>query len=289
MNTTTTTSDNKPKVFTTYQHWTTEFCQHTGSFTQLNALFDFAQWTKWPDTEQLNRLLPAGVKTRSGQAVAFRPQDDSFDFAGRYYEQVIYQSGHIPTRLNGWHDLFGALIWCLFPKTKALLNQLHYQDIEAHGMKTRTAKRNAITLLDECGVILAVSDETFKTQMRAHQWRWCFVEQRQAWGESSGQSIKPFIIGHANYEMLTQPYIGLTGKALFVNVSADFFDQDLAEQYRLLDDMLVGLIGEADMLKNNRQLSPLPLLGVPGWYEANEAPAFYDNTDYFRAKLTINN
>lgn len=270
----------KPKIFTTYQHWTTQFCQQTGSFAHLNTLFDFEQWSQWPTTEQLNQLLPAQVKTCSGHAVEFRPQDDTFDFAGRYYEQVIYESGQIPTRLNGWHDLFGALIWCLLPRTKALLNQLHYQDIEAFGQKARTAKRNAITLLDECGVILAVSDGEFKTKLRAHQWHWSFVEQRGQWGKT----VAPFIIGHANYEMLTKPYIGLTGKVLFVTVEADFFALDLAGQYRVLDGLLVDLIGQQDVLKDNRQLSPLPLLGVPGWYDDNQDPAFYHNVGYFRPK-----
>ena len=30
------------------------------------------------------------------------------------------------------------------------------------------------------------------------------------------------------------------------------------------------------------ELAPLPVLGVPGWWAANEAASFYDNRDYFR-------
>ncbi|MFT4928744.1 MAG: hypothetical protein ACI8WB_004864 [Phenylobacterium sp.] len=274
----------KPRVFSTFEHWTTAFCQQTGSFGHLNALFDFSHWPQWPGVDKFNQLLPDGVTTTSGFPVTFRPQDDSFDFAGRYYEQVIYESGEVPTRLNGWHDLFGALIWCLLPRTKALLNQLHFQDIEAHGQKKRTAKRNAITLLDECGVILATSNPEFSRQLRDHQWHWGFVDQRHQWGKT----VAPFIIGHANYEMLTKPYIGLTGKALFISVEVDFFTMTLTEQYLILDAKLFALISEADILKNNQQLSPLPLLGVPGWYEANEDAAFYDNIEYFRPKRVRN-
>lgn len=268
------------KRFSTHAHWTTAFCRHGDCFAHLNALFGFADWPRWPDAAQLNRLLPEGTKTLSGEPLVFVAQDQGFDFAGRYYEQVIYESGQVPTRLNGWHDLFGALIWCLLPNSKALLNQLHYRDIQAHGLKTRTAQRNAITLLDECGVILAVSDSQFSEHLRGHRWHWSFVEKRSAWG----QSIAPFIIGHANYEMLTRPYIGLTGKALFVAVESDFFGLDLASQYRVLDQRLCRLISEAHILKDNRQLSPLPLLGVPGWHDGNEAPGFYDNKSYFRDK-----
>jgi hypothetical protein len=31
-------------------------------------------------------------------------------------------------------------------------------------------------------------------------------------------------------------------------------------------------------------LNPLPILGVPGWWD-NESAAFYQQTDYFRAKI----
>ena len=32
-----------------------------------------------------------------------------------------------------------------------------------------------------------------------------------------------------------------------------------------------------------RELSPLPVLGIPGWWPDNERADFYDNTDYFRS------
>jgi len=35
-------------------------------------------------------------------------------------------------------------------------------------------------------------------------------------------------------------------------------------------------------LTTPRSLSPLPVLGIPGWWSENEAPAFYDDTAYFR-------
>jgi hypothetical protein len=35
-------------------------------------------------------------------------------------------------------------------------------------------------------------------------------------------------------------------------------------------------------LSHGRELSPLPVLGVPGWWGGNEQENFYENTDYFR-------
>jgi len=34
-------------------------------------------------------------------------------------------------------------------------------------------------------------------------------------------------------------------------------------------------------------LTPLPLLGVPGWWSANEDAAFYDNARYFRSGRAV--
>lgn len=269
---------NQKRVFTPFVHWTTDFCGQTGAFEHLNTLFDFHYWTDFPSCEQLNDSLPADVKTMSGKPIAFLPQDEHFDFAGRAYETVIYQTGQVPSRIDSWHDTFGALIWCLFPKTKALINQLHQQDIEQFGQKERTKTRNAITLLDECGVILPYCDESFVTQLRNHQWKEGLFERKNEWKTA----IDAFNFGHANYEMLTQAYIGLTGKALFVAVDKPFFTLPLAKQYQHLDELLFNNITQHQWLKDNRLLSPLPLLGLPGWWPENENASFYDNKQYFR-------
>ena len=268
------------RIFTPFSHWTIDFCAQTEAFGHLNQLFNFSSWTDFPSCELLNDILSNGAKTISGKAIEFFPQDESFDFAGRAYETVIYQTGQVPTRINSWHDTFGALIWCLFPKTKALLNSLHQQDIEAFGQKERTKVRNAITLLDECGVILPFSNDAFVELLRDHQWQQALFERRDEWGKS----IEAFNFGHANYEMLTQAYIGLTGKALFVEVDEGFFTLSLKEQYRILDELLFINISENHWLKDNKYLSPLPLLGVPGWWPENEQVNFYHNKQYFREK-----
>ena len=271
---------NTKRVFSPLTQWSTQCCQHSGAFSHLIELFDFNHWQDFPTCAQLNQLLPQGTATLSGKPIVFFPQDQHFDFAGRAYETVIYQTGQVPTRQKSWHDTFGALIWCLFPKTKALLNQLHQQDIEQFGQKERTKTRNAITLLDECGVILPYVDESFKCALRDHQWQRCFVTQRDDWGKQ----VAAFNFGHANYEMLTQAYVGLTGKALCVEVEKGFFRLPVNIQYQQLDQLLFDNIRQYQWLKDNQQLSPLPLLGIPNWWPENENIAFYDNKQYFREK-----
>lgn len=213
-----------------------------------------------------------------GNLPHFIPQDEDFSDE-RYYEEIVFEDAQVPTRFN-WHDTFNAIIWMLFPRTKRLLNQLHMQDIQQSGKVTRTKRRDAITLLDECGVIIPYVNEADIQALRQHQWQQIFVTQRRDWDSRIGA----FMFGHANYEMLQNPYIGLTGKAFGVKVEADFFQLSLAQQYQTLDKHLLQLISLQDALADNSMLSPLPLLGVPGWYQQNREPDFYLNTDYFRPK-----
>ena len=225
-----------------------------------------------------------GLTLASGKKLNFIPdphiQDDP-----RYYEQIIYETGNVPTRLDNWHDLFGGLIWILFPKTKTLLNKMHIEQINEHGLVKRSTSRNAITLLDECGVLMPYNcdnphGERIKSNLRNHLWHESFVEDRAHWDESIGA----FMFGHANYEMATKPYIGLTGKALFLPVNSDFYRLSLKNQYQYLDTVLYRQIIDNQLLKNNKALSPMPFLGIPDWYEDNKQVEFYQNTNYFRPK-----
>ncbi|WP_462180006.1 DUF3025 domain-containing protein [Pseudoalteromonas gelatinilytica] len=264
------------KRFTAPEQWSTQYLT-TGAFSDLATLFKIDKLSDWPSCQWFSQYLNA--ETSQGTAISF-VEDEKFADETRYYEQIIFETGQVPTRQQNWHNLFGGFIWCLFPKTKALINHQHIEEIKLHGLKERSKHRNALTLFDECGVVLAITEQSWQQQLRDHQWQQAFVEQREQWGKS----IRPFMFGHANYEMLTQPYIGLTGKALFVIVPNDIFCKDLSEQYAYLDQRLYEMIKVDDCLRDNKNLSPLPLLGVPGWWTDNENPEFYSNTDYFRPK-----
>ena len=264
------------KRFTPPEQWQPN-CLKTGAFNHLNSLFKLNEQTQWPSPKWFTPYLNA---TNENNLPIQFVDDAQIDFAERYYEQVIFETGEVPTRTENWHDLFGGFIWCLFPKTKSLINHRHVQDIAEYCLTKRTKHRNALTLFDECGVVLAISDSKWQTWLRDHQWHKAFVEHRQEWGES----IQAFMFGHANYEMLTRPYIGLTGKALFINAPDEIFCKDLAMQYQYLDQVLYEKIKIEHCLADNSHLSPLPLLGVPGWHEDNKNDTFYNNTDYFRPK-----
>ncbi|WP_051085036.1 DUF3025 domain-containing protein [Salinimonas chungwhensis] len=206
----------------------------------------------------------------------------------RYYEQIISQDACVPTRENSWHDLFNACIWMQYPATKWRLNQLHVHDIRQAGLHPRTRRRNHITHFDECGVILAIPENRLGegneilNLLANHQWQSAFLTHKNAWDKI----IFPRVFGHANYEMLLSPFIGLTGKWLAVTVPADFDTMSNMEQLQALDS---GMLTQIDKLANFSMASalpPLPLLGVPGWHFAQDG-AFYANQDYFRPKRSV--
>jgi hypothetical protein len=86
-------------------------------------------------------------------------------------------------------------------------------------------------------------------------------------------------VGHALMEKLLDPFVGLVGKAVFVPVGASFFRLDWGERNDVLDR---GCAAAVAGLGSPFDLAPLPVLGLPGWWPANESPGFYDNTGYFR-------
>ncbi|MFT5543603.1 MAG: hypothetical protein ACI97K_000008 [Glaciecola sp.] len=207
----------------------------------------------------------------------------------RYYEQIIFEDHIIPTRQNSWHDFFNGLIWFRFPLTKAYLNSQHIAEIELHGLNPRSRVRNHITHFDECGVVLFIEGSDLYNELdnafQRQDWLFIFCELRELWHIS----IRPVIFGHANLEMLLSPFIGLTGKVLLIEVNADVEKINLSlnckeNQESNYDLTLLSHIKETGTLEQKKPFYPLPLLGVPNWYYAEQSSEFYKNEAYFMPK-----
>jgi hypothetical protein len=193
-----------------------------------------------------------------------------------YYEVAIAEQGHVATRPDNWHDCFNALVWCAFPQSKAAITALHMRHFTPD--HPRGPARDAATLFDECGIILPYADENLLTLLIQHQWQELFQKHQADWGVQIGA----FSFGHANYENLLKPFLGLTGKCWPIKVSKDFFRLSMAAQCAELDLQLAQRLN-ADQLQKPRQLPPLPYLGVPGWWPQQD-DSFYANTQYFRTR-----
>lgn len=270
------------KKFETYKEWTTEFTQQ-GCFEHLNDMVALDEWQGWPNTKALATLLPRPIENLNNKPIEFVKQNPEQDYSAVAYEEVIFNTGEVPTREKSWHDLFGALVWCLFPSSKAKINQLHFNDIQEFGTAERSKRRNALTLFDECGVVIVSQNEAMLTALKEHNWQYAFVENRALWFDKSSNGIAAYQFGHANYEMLTKPFEGLTGKWLHIDASAEMSTLPLSSQYRLLDQKLSKQLA-CGVLDDNSKMSPMPLLGIPGWFDKNTDADFYNNLDYFRPK-----
>ncbi|NRA60982.1 MAG: DUF3025 domain-containing protein [Psychrobium sp.] len=260
------------------QQWRSDFFKLSPIFGDLKQILNDFNWSTWPSCQQLNHIIPSDVVNYQGQRLTLIEQTEQLLSDGLYYEERIYRTGQVPTRYGNWHDFFNAMILTLFPLAKKEINRLHFEHIQLFGQKKRSKCRDALTLFDECGVIVPYADDNLRQALMEHQWQDAFFEQRDQWG----QNIDALIFGHANYEKAMTPYIGFTGKALYVKVSVDFFQQPLLKKYEILDQILAQNIEE--LLQDNKQLFPFPMLGVPGWWDENQHVEFYDNRDYFRAK-----
>jgi hypothetical protein len=235
-------------------------------------------WRDWPTQEQLNEQLAATCVNSAGQRMRFSYSAGAGDEGAAAYETEINRSAVIPLRPLSWHDLFNALMWIAFPLTKSSLNAIHRRELLCQQGGARSARRDAVTLLDECGIVLVVDDYDWTRMHEEHDWHELLVANREDWG----RRIKPMNLGHGLLEQCLTPYIGLTGKALHLKMPADWFELPEDEQRHAVDDSLSKAIINDQCVLSTHELLPLPILGIPGWWPDNELPSFYSNRDYFR-------
>lgn len=234
-----------------------------------------------PEISRLNAVArERGLVTGSGAALRFvAPPADA-----EGYEERAFLTGEIATRPDNRHDLFNALIWLAFPLTKAVLNRRHVaalRDARAHASAPRGPLRDALTQFDECGVVVAGSCPELWSALSAHRWREVFVHRR----EELLRTTRFLVFGHASHDALAAPFVGLCGKALFVEVDDAWLR--LAE-----DDALAVLDARLAVMFDTRSFSPrdwqpLPLLGIPGATADNERSDYYDDTRQFRPARTM--
>jgi len=226
-------------------------------------------------------LMDAPIHNAKGVPIQFHRQDHTLPNPELYYETRIFQTGVISTRVADWHDFFNAMIWLNYPAAKALINAQHVAEMRGQPGKKRTTKRDALTLFDECGVIFAYCDEAQQKALLVHDWKRLFWRHRSDWG----RVCRSYLFGHALYEKALNPYLGLTGKALSIQVDEAFFQAPIKRQWLILDHLICRYIVQNNGLCYPADLAAFPLLGVPGWHSENASEAFYENSQYFRPKI----
>ena len=235
----------------------------------------------WPSVDALNiDACKLKISNHRGHPIRFvTPTDD--EAMASHYETRIAETGEIATREN-WHDFFNAMQWLTFPKTKSAISEMHARLllVKPHDAnKVRSIPRDVLTLFDEGGMVVASADETLLNHIRDFEWRKLFVERRSA----ASSNMMFYLAGHSVLEKMLDPFVGVTAKALLLNVDENFFSQSHATQIAEIDSRAAAWLMNEASLASTRNLHPLPILGIPGWFAANESPSFYDDAHYFRS------
>ncbi|MCB4363697.1 DUF3025 domain-containing protein [Hydrogenophaga taeniospiralis] len=209
----------------------------------------------------------AALNVAGTAPVRFVPQADLPP--GMAYEQFIHDTGCVPTR-DGLHDFFNGLCWMRFPRTKRLLNRLQAAEIQAAGVgPVRGPVRDALTLFDENAALLQAPDALWDALL-ARDWQRLFVDLRPLWAQA-----RLDLFGHALLEKLVAPYKSITAHVYRAPVPTG-----LGGDTAGWDAWLEGRLSAAEL--GTKPFTPLPVLGVPGWWPANEDPAFYTDAAVFR-------
>ena len=188
--------------------------------------------------------------------------------SGQAYEQFIFATGTVPTRDN-LHDFFNGLCWLRFPETKKKLNQLQAAEIAGTGVTPlRGPVRDALTVFDENAAFLSAPQPLWDALL-ARDWQQLFVDLRPLW-----QQAQLVLFGHALLEKLVEPRKAITAHVYRAQPAMNSIaDMDAWVAQDISVDKLAG-----------KPFTPLPVLGVPGWWPENENFSFYDDSFVFRPR-----
>ena len=215
--------------------------------------------------ERLNVLAAdREIRTESGKPVRFVPPGP----ADPYYEIGVYESGRVATRPESLHDWFNALVWLAFPRTKARINALHARELPKDPKGRRGPLRDLLTIFDEGGAIVVCEDAGLLDLLKTGAWKALFHANRQR----VQQCMTVTIFGHATMEQWLDPRPGITCKSIVLARGAEVGDLDAGAAKWLAD---------APANASPKALLPLPVSGIPGWTERQDA-AFYEDRRYFR-------
>ncbi len=270
----------------------------SGDFYLQSAMYDplckwascFTKHLQWPslnDYQQFMESLPNPLKTLNGATIKIASQAGKPQQFSDHYAPRIFYSGEIQTRTKNWHDFFQMLTWVIYPKTKAVINQIHIplakQRIDSGGdIGRRTPVENTLSLFDEGGVVILSSDNSLLDHIRYFQWKQLFWERRN----ELQQKLRCITFGHAMYEKGLKPYVGMTANAILLFAQQEVIEMEQEAQLTWVDDTLAEIFQKGEQYQKPKDLSPFPILGMPGWVEENSDESYYDNQYYFRLGRT---
>lgn len=185
---------------------------------------------------------------------------------GEGYEAFIARTACVPTRTN-LHDFFNGLAWLVHPALKRRLNEMHSAGMVAGESGSRRGPlRDALTIFDENAALLRLPAGLVDA-LRWRDWHTLFVARRDAWRDA-----RLDLFGHALLEKLVRPRRAIAAHVWVL----PFTNGDAAEATH----QLAAAIDPSQL--GVRPFLPLPVLGVPGWWPANDNAGFYGDASIVR-------
>jgi hypothetical protein len=153
--------------------WDPQFRARSPWFWPLTAADALRDHTDWPRLDELDALYAGATEPHALPPLRFcenvRKQDKRVDgqiVLSALYDARITLSNEVPTRERDWHDLFNALCFITFPRSKRALHARQFRALAARVEPNatrlpaaRTPEQDALTLFDEGGVVLAAEPE----------------------------------------------------------------------------------------------------------------------------------
>ena len=218
--------------------------------------------------------LHLALGTAHSDVVRFVPQQQLPE--GEAYERFIFNTDQCPTRDN-LHDFFNGLCWITFPQTKKKLNQLQAAEIAKAGVQPlRGPARDALTVFDENAAFL-IAPQPLWDALLARDWKTLFISLRPLWKDA-----QLVLFGHALLEKLVHPRKAVTAHVYRAQPAMN----SIASTNEL--DRWIAASLSAEKLAA-KPFTPLPVLGVPGWWHENENFSFYNDSHVFRPIQTTKN
>ena len=233
------------------------------------AHVEFDGWAR-----EANLTLPGG------RPLSFPPAPSSGTSALEY-ERRIAATGEVATRPGNLHDACNALAWLAFPGTKAALNAIHAVTAVADTGNGRDRRRDAATLLDESGMIVACADAELLELWRTHQWRAAFWDRRVAVADR----MRAVVIGHGLLAKLVAPFRGITAKVLVSALDGTALPADPVLLAAALDAAAAAAINAGGVAFAPEDLLALPVAALPGWDMEASGARLFDDTAVFRPRM----
>lgn len=169
----------------------------------LSALAERQRLLRAPECDSLT-FAPAKKRSRRAKRGAIRLEE--------LYDGRIALAREVPCLSRSYHDLFNALVFAAFPRAKRALHQRQWRALSAWVDPAaatipgeRTREQDALTIFDEGGVVLAMSE--------AAEREWRRSEAPTGVAAMDG-AVEPLLFGHALLEHLFEGHLSVRASAL---------------------------------------------------------------------------